>query len=341
MIARLAVQLPFYFVVPAPPAQFSLYEMQRPGYRVRFLPPGRSELADVRAPESIELNNAPAWTADVLVIDFIKDDFDRTLEANDPSSGAMEEAFDFWLSRARYVTKGAAIKAELSRCPWRLQYLDDAGNELAQETGKVRGRGALALHFSWICLDSAIWSAIHELDADFEIPVWSMLCLDAQAALPHVGSAVVLGAAALEVFIGQVLDQLARGVLSKSLWDWISDRGDHYKDPSVEEEFDVLLKEFVGHSLKEKTELWDSFLKLKSARNRFVHSGVPKAHGTVIDSSEAIRLLRDVNAIVQTVRGWLPAKHRWPEHTFDLELKMTKALSRKDEKSTASTDAGR
>jgi hypothetical protein len=124
----------------------------------------------------------------------------------------------------------------------------------------------------------------------------------------------VLAATSLEVFISVLLDNLAskRG-MSISLWEWIRDReGKVLQQPSVEEQFDVLLKEFCGHSLKEEKPLWDAFKNIKSARNSFVHEGFAKIGKSILTSDDAAALLGRVNEIISTVREWIPEDLRWP-----------------------------
>src|SRR5262249_13656712 len=157
-------------------------------------------------------------------------------------------------------------------------YTNDDGSELEAQEGYRRRRGSLQFHWSFIGISPEVWDNIFCLPPEFEVPVWDGLRLDALAALPSVGTAVVLAATSLEVFISTLLDQLAskRG-LSENLWTWVRDRdGRTLQQPSVEEQFDVLLKELTGHSLKEDAVLWEAFKNLKSARNSFVHEGTAR-----------------------------------------------------------------
>jgi hypothetical protein len=154
------------------------------------------------------------------------------------------------------------------------------------------------------------------LPATFEPPAWHTLLLDAQAALPHVGTAVVLAATALEVFIADLLNLLAKeSAAPKPLWDWIVDRDDDFfKQPTVSEQFDTLLKVFTGHSLKEENVLWQAFANLKNARNKFVHEGVARIGNSEssVSQADALALLGHAGAIVEQVREWIPEKHQWP-----------------------------
>lgn len=112
----------------------------------------------------------------------------------------------------KYVTKAPQVKfIDFLRCQWRLTYLNDDDSELEQEDGYLRGRGSLNLSFSFLCCDPALWDSIFTLPVDFELPAWYALLVDSRGALPHVGTALVLAATALEIFIAELLDKLVLG----------------------------------------------------------------------------------------------------------------------------------
>jgi hypothetical protein len=46
------------------------------------------------------------------------------------------------------------------------------------------------------------------------------------------------------------------------------------REPTVEDQFSVLLSVLVGHSLKDNARLWERLVNLRDARNSFVHTGV-------------------------------------------------------------------
>lgn len=121
-------------------------------------------------------------------------------------------------------------------------------------------------------------------------------------------------ATALEVFINQVLNQLAAtSSVPTDLWQWINKRPQHAFEPGVEEQFDVLLKVLSGHSLKEDPALWGTFMNLKTARNKFVHGGEPIVGGQSLSHEKAADLLSKANGIFDIVRGWMPHALRWHE----------------------------
>ena len=92
---------------------------------------------------------------------------------------------------------------------------------------------------------------MHELPDDYQPLPWDVLLLDAQAELPKIGTAIVLAATALEVFIAGILDQLAKEkAVPEELWSWISEREDYHQQPTLVEQYNDLLHFFTGHSLR-------------------------------------------------------------------------------------------
>jgi hypothetical protein len=187
--------------------------------------------------------------------------------------------------------------------------------------------------WSFIGISPEIWDSAFGLPSRFEVPVWDGLRLDAIAALPNVGTAFVLAATSLEVFISVLLDELAaKKRLSVSLWTWITTRDNKIlQQPSVEEQFDVLLKEFTGHTLKEEATLWEAFKNLKAARNSFVHEGVAMIGKKPVSEGVAATLVGQVDNIIAKIREWIPEELRWPvpQTQVNLECKMPIALSSK------------
>jgi hypothetical protein len=276
MLVRLHVVLPFDVALPEG-EQIRLYTYEEDGCVITVYPPMRSDAPSNSAPpESVKINGVTAIIANGLQIDFQRSEFDRTPGSpEDPPSAVLQRAVDSFIERLRYVARAAHVHAvSLQTTTWRLRYLDDEGSELPTSS-KVVGRGGNAFRWSLVGVNKTLWDQLHELPGDFTPPPWDGLRLDAQAALPHVGTAVVLAATALEVFIEVMLEQLAaRSDVPKNLWQWVVSRKNPLCNPDVEEQFDTLLGHFVGHSLKENPDLWGSFMNLKRARNTFVHEGV-------------------------------------------------------------------
>jgi hypothetical protein len=332
MLARLYVLMP-YAVIVAEGDEFLLYEQKDGDYTIQFLPP----VCDVAAlsgqrPASLTLDGKPAFEANVMRIDFHKNSFDRRANSPmDPPEEIIRRAVDEFHSRLRFVTRTAharPISFPRNQGGWRLDYTNDDGSPLEAREGYVRGRGTIHFQWSFIGMSRGVWDNMFSLPPEFEVPIWHGLHLDAVAALPNVGTAVVLAATSLEVFIGVLLNNLAakRGV-SAALWEWIRDReGRILQQPSVEDQFDVLLKEFSGHSLKEKAALWEAFTNIKSARNSFVHEGIARIGRSTLTPDNAAALVGRVNEIISEVREWIPEDLRWPAPQAEAEVRATHSI---------------
>jgi hypothetical protein len=257
MLARLHVVLPFALTLPDGEV-FSVYGYEDEGYEIRIYPPVRS---DQPSPDTIAdgiyIDEKPAIQANALRIDFRKDDFDRRSGIEcDPPYELIRRTINLFLRKVRFVTRGFQVTPiNFPQAPWRLRYLNDDGGELETVKGLVKGRGAVAFSFSWIAITAKIWNDIHGLAVNYAPPEWDSLYLDAVATLPDIGPSLVLAATSLEVFISHVLDALAtKNVVPPQLWDWINNR-EWLREPTVEEQFDDLLKLLLGASLKENSTL--------------------------------------------------------------------------------------
>ena len=170
-------------------------------------------------------------------------------------------------------------------------------------------------------LDNDIWERIFELPPNYIPPQWDSLLLDANKALPEIGPSVVLAATALEVFISHILNELPKdNIISKNLWNWVNNRENWLKEPAPIEQFDILLKSFLGVSLKDNNDLWGHFKNLKHARNSFVHEGIAKIGKKPISEEEARILIVKANEIVRFIKNELPDQLQWPEHIFSIKI---------------------
>jgi hypothetical protein len=327
MLAQVTIELPFFIVVSTT-AEFPISEYQEGDYRVRVLPPNYTEETSATAPDMVTIDAQPAVMANQFRVDFYKESFDRAKGGPvDPPIELIAKTLESFLTRFRYVTRAHNVRLpDFPRCNWHVEYRNDDGTKLNAEPGLVTKRGALpVLHVTVTSLTPEIWQSVNGLTA-YEPPPWDALLLDAQAELPAVGTAIVLAATALEVFIAVILDQLAlEHSLPSEVWSWINKREDYRQQPSVQEQYDVLLKVFTGHSLKDDALLWDSFKELKQVRNRFVHEGLATANKkgkTPISAQRARELVSAAQQIVSKVREWLPEILRWPvfNHTATLEI---------------------
>jgi hypothetical protein len=131
----------------------------------------------------------------------------------------------------------------------------------------------------------------------------------------------------LEVFIARTLDELAAGAnVSLEVWAWINERKQRDHNPSVEEQFDSLLKILIHHSLKEDSQPWGLFMNLKTARNSFVHEGVAKIGRLPIDDVRARQLILAAGDIIAKVREWLPKDMLRPSFAHTIKLNVLKII---------------
>jgi hypothetical protein len=325
MIAKLHIIVPFNFILPLGD-QFQIYGYEDEGYRITFdVPSPSGKPSSIDGPDSVQINGKTGVQADVITITFQKDTFSREISSLiDPPEQLIQRTLRWFLDRLKYVAIAPQVKMiDFPSCQWRLRYLNDDGSELEQTEGLIRGRGTAKYGFTFIGCDPILWSEIFSLPKEFEAPAWHTLLIDSRGALPEVGTAIVLAATALEVFIAELLGRLVKETsIPDSLWSWINDRGNWQKEPSVDEQFDILLKILSGHSLKEDNTLWEGLKNLRSARNSFVHEGVAKLGRTPLSMPETLQLIGLADFIVAKVREWIPEKYRWPvfQHTFQYEI---------------------
>jgi hypothetical protein len=331
MIAVLHVKLPFELLIPEG-AEYILRTYQDDDYSVQVGVPARSDSPNREdAPDSVLINDKKSFQADVLTITFGRESFNRELSAEvDPPYCVMNRAIASFLDRLKYASRAPQIQMiELPEGAWRLTYLNDDGSELEKQEGLKRGHGVAAFGFSWIACDPALWEIVHSLPPNFSPPEWRTLLTDAAGALPHVGTAIVLTATSLEVFIAELLNQLqARSSLLDSAWSWVNDRSNRQNNPTVEEQYSLLLSIFCGKSLKDETVLWQRFKNLKTARNSFVHTGAAIVGGNRVTTAQAREYIALAESIIATIRDWIPDEMRWPVFDHQVELQIVKALLR-------------
>jgi hypothetical protein len=320
MIARLIVVSPFVLIAPEG-AVYTRYTYEDDGYTVIARPPliiGDAPTPHDSAPQ-IEIGGKPGFIANGLQFEFRKNEFGRSIDGPlDPPMPFLQRIIDAFLARLRFVTRAAQIQPLRLEggTSWRLEYSNDDGSELKEDPAFCRARIGRVFHWSSVALTPAVWEQLHELEPDWASPIWDDILLDSFNALPKVGTAIVLAATALETFIGTILNQLCVGSdVPKDIWTWINGRRNKLSEPSTEEQFDVLLKHFCGHSLKEEEKLWQAFMELRNARNSFVHGGQAAIGKTPVTRSRATELVSAAGEITRVVRQWLPEAHRWPVFT--------------------------
>ena len=331
MIAVLHVKLPFEVLIQEG-EKYKLYDYEDDGYIVRAGIPALTDMPRPEGgPDSIILNGKKSFNAGAITITFKKDSFERKVgEPVDPPYTVMNRAIDSLLTRLKYASRAPQIQPiTLPGTAWRLNYFNDDGTELEQQDGYLRGHGALALTFSWIACDPDLWDIVHSLPPDFVAPEWRTILTDAKGALPHVGTAIVLTATALEVFISRILDALQPGSdLPAKTWSWINDRSNRQNNPTIEEQYSDLLEMLCGHSLKSNADLWQSFKNLKTARNTFVHEGTAKIGGVAVTLDQASNFILLADKIISQIRDWIPEEMKWPEFQHRVQIQFVQRIQR-------------
>lgn len=330
MLARLHILLPFELSIPEG-EEFTIHEFyyQEQACKVRFLPPRVSDVTSVQDKCDILINNKKSIQVNALEIDFHKEDFNRKKDSDcDPAYDFIRYIINSFLEKLRFVTRASHIHPiNFPTAMWRLRYLNDNGTELEEEQGLLRGRGRMRYKFSCTVLDKDVWSNLHTLPIDYTPPQWITLLLDANDAFPEIGTTVVLSATALEVFISTILDELSNNsTIPKDIWAWLNKR-EWIRKPAVDEQFDVLLKELTGTSLKDNDKLWEAFKNLKEARNSFVHNGVAQIGKQPISVEKAKELVSLALEIILWIREKLPDSLQWPEYVYSYVIDFKKKLS--------------
>jgi hypothetical protein len=329
MLALLYIAVPFTMIVPLE-TEFSLYAMDIDGCEVVFdIPKNGGKPIATESPDYVNVSDKPAYIADTLAIRFRKESFDRRISGEiDPPAQTIAAVVTSFLERLRLVARAPQVRGvTFPQCQWHLHYLADDETELPVQEGLLRGRFAAQFNFSYVAVYPDLWNSIHALPHMHEIAPWQTLLIDARGALPHVGTAVVLAATALEVFISEVLKRLAiESEVPDELWAWIADRGDWQKEPSVEEQYSVLLQVLCGHSLKEDNGLWEAFKNLRRARNSFVHEGLAMVGKQVLQIADATALLDKADQVLTKIRDWLPEVHRWPVYDHAVQVQLGKRI---------------
>ncbi|MGW3630607.1 hypothetical protein ACWD7F_10660 [Streptomyces sp. NPDC005122] len=277
--------------------------------------------------EGSKVNGEAAVRCNALEIEFLKSEFDRgvpenvpgALMATDPPIPLAVNLANNWLTRLRVLSRASQIKPlDITKSIWRLRYLCDDGQLVERSEGKIRELVSAAFTFNAVAMNAELWGAVDALPWGYEPVATDTLLLDAAGAVEDVGPAIVLAFTALETRIGYALDLLSRmNGVSPKVWDWIQDRSDYRKEPSITEKFDSLLRVLTRHSLKQEGKLWEGFQNLRAARNSFAHNGQAIVGKKPVDWQEASRLVALAREIVDWIDGLLPAAERRPK--FDTE----------------------
>lgn len=318
---------------PMHPLLPQLYDLAASSKR---LYPGQPTVVD-----GATLNDTPIFPADLIVIDFIRESFDRSMELasrgdkmeTDPPLPVAFGLANNLLDRLRSVSRGGIIKPiDRDSVHWRIQYLNDDGGELVQQAGHVRTRVGAKFHWSFVRISENVWKDAWKLPKDFTSHPWDRLLMDAEPLMPNSGAAMAVLNAALETFaywMNQILFE--HSTIDRTLYEWVNDRKDWMKEPSVLDRYDVLLKVFTGKTLKDEPFLWEALKKIRGVRNNFMHQGrlAPKKDAAELGVHEVYGLLQKANEIVNWVEALLPPEVHRPKlnETITTEMRLSDSQS--------------
>ncbi len=365
MIARCYVFLPFTLSVRRDDALLP-EEFPWGDYRVRVYPPLLAlidpAILDVASAVSVHAlvhslcpapDQTPCWSilvdgspviqANTLKIDFCKNDFDRRppvqdansiaaatiLTAGDPPLEVVFQVANGLLARLRSVIQSSHIHVlDPGKTLWHMVYLTDNEEELPFDQTLIRRRYGTNLAWRLSVVNQDAWTKVQLLPPNYTPHPWDTLILDANAALPDVGAALSLANAALEGFSIAMIGKLASAAtLPTGLWEWVNKRGDWYKEPSVDDRFDPLLRAFTGKSLKDDARLWAAYKNLRNARNSFSHGGKAVIGKDEVTPIRAGELVKHAGEIVAWCEALLPDGLRRPVPTGRIRLELMKLLT--------------
>jgi len=360
MIARFHILLPYQLEVPAN-LDVEPIRISADGYNIVIYPPyqtiAKSEDASGTSPvpalevidnlfpnlepiihETVQIDERPVVSVNAIIVDFIKPELNRNRndegepDETEPPTEMVFGIINSFLSTLRVIAQIKIIKPiESNRVYWRMDYMTDDGLFFSEEEGKIRAK--FVTGFEWIThsIIEPVWEKTKEVFPDYRINHWDQLILDAHKVLPEVGASIVLANTALETFIKAALDGLAtENDYPEVLWNWLYDRNPLLKNPSTDEQFDVLLKLFTGSSLKDNDELWEAYKNIKKIRNGFVHEGILKLGDVPVDKYLAGRLINKAKRIIEWVEQFLSADLIRPKAERYAEVQFTKIIQAGD-----------
>jgi hypothetical protein len=342
MRARIYAQLPYKLTVPEG-VEFTSDSYQLQGYMVVDVLPTNADFVMAPGEQAalITVNGSKAHETDLLVVDFYKEEFsrrqgdavDKEKAVFDPPKEIINEALNNLLRRIRYVGRGFRIQPiKFPECGGAIVYTDDDGNQLPEQQGLVRQIHSRNFSFTLNIVTPEAWSNAQSLPPDFQPPTWDDIRLDAENSLPHIGTAIVLSAVALETFISQIVEALgSKNTKPPGLWTYVTNREDWYQLPSVTDNFDSMLKLFTNHSLKDEPRLWEAFKNIKTARNEFVHRGIARISedGPALTLQATEKLVGKMNEIIDKVRTWLPVEMQWPTFVYKNQVDIRSSFWRR------------
>lgn len=349
MIARFQFLLPFDIYIPVVGGPATAWQTEKDGRTVRIAvaqavarreevalfstTPLKDAMRRVRASTAPEGSDAltydghPTFPANLVIIDFLGSDFDRSPGVEDPPKGAALDVVKDALARLRFVLQAPYIRLLAGELLCRCDYLDDSGGDLPGDPALRRSRVWTSYKVNLAALPATHWLAAAALPD--EIPVWESLLLDARAVSGSAEASVILASTALESFIDHTLETAAAmdGKISPSLYAWIANRDQFPQQPSFADQYDVLLREVVGASLKTgEPNLWASFQDIKNARNSAVHEGRAQIGNQAVGEEKAVELVGRAEQIIRWVEALLPPDRRRVEFPVPGAMKVSKDI---------------
>ncbi len=343
MIARLSIliSVPFYVPLGTSPTPV---EFERQERRVRLHPPVQStfraegvtppfstdSLRAAKEPvtsDQVKVNDTETVACDLLRVDFIDQEFDRSAGDVTERHQLIEAGFavaNQWLVAYRVLLGAHQIKPVTRlTSSWRLDYLDDGETRLPKEHGLISGQVAVRMEVPGVAtVIPASWDAISAVGHDYVPSRWDELLVDATELLPAIGPAVLLAYTALEIRIAAAADVLAaESGVHADLWTWLTEKRTYLAEPTTEEFAKEIFRLLTGKSLADDNAVWNIFTQLRKARNSFAHEGIARGlDGTILSVARASELVVGCRAVLDWIDALLPENSRRP--TIDVSAKI-------------------
>lgn len=254
------------------------------------------------------VDDEPALLSNLLRLDFSQESFNRlrATEELDPQPEVAFEVANDLIRRVRSITRATWLYELLpDLTTYMVEYLNNDGTQLEPHPDLIRRRWRVGGKIQLMGINDSSWLAVQSLPTPFQTSPWDELLFDATDMLPKVGPALVLAYSALETASEHACAlQWTQKGNQENLWAWLQAPNGSRQAPSVEDCLDGLLERLSGHSLKKQKTLWEVFTTLRTARNRYAHTGRATAGGKVVDHLQASQLLVGVSDIL-----------RWLENT--------------------------
>jgi len=162
-------------------SSFDIRPDEQGSFNVNALIGQLQPVAKPRRYEYVKMNGRFVWHADLLQIDFHRDEFDsRKGASEDPPPVVVQQVVQNIVSRLRYTTGAPEFREfGLHETYWITRYLNDDGTELAEAAEFIRARVHAPFKFVFSGVDTHSWQASRLLTFGFQPHPWERLYLDA------------------------------------------------------------------------------------------------------------------------------------------------------------------